>query len=217
VVIPVDRAFVMEALDISRPPPSDDDGDDDSNNKPAGAAAGAAGAAAAAASAAFAAVSPARVLRYKQVEGAFSNPNGHVAVHTLRWLCARADAILQERQESSSLSSSSSGPSSCDLLELYCGYGFSGRWRGFVVGYEKRGGGRSIIRPFIHSRTYTANKQQNRNGNHTMALARKFRRVVGVEINKHLVQVRFGGREGKKGITNETPYSILQGSQSPDC
>ncbi len=108
VIIPVDRAYVLEAFDLF----PEEEGEKMHSSFP--------------------------VLRYKQVEGNFSNPNGHMAIHTLRWLCSRADAIL----------SSSPSSSSCDLLELYCG-----------------------------------------GGNHTMALARKFRRVVGVEINCHLVAV----------------------------
>jgi len=107
-------------------------------------------------------------LYYKQWEGAFSNPNGHMAMHTLRWLCARADTILEaeEGREGESHDSSGRSKSNCDLLELYCG-----------------------------------------GGNHTVALSRKFRRVVGVEIDKRLVTV---ARENLalNGITNTTIIQI---------
>ena len=47
-----------------------------------------------------------RVLRYKQVEGAFSNPNGVVNAMSLGWLCEVVNGIKGK-----------------DLLELYCGNG----------------------------------------------------------------------------------------------
>ena len=56
-----------------------------------------------------------RCLTYKQIEGSFSNPNGHMAIHTLSWLCEKADEITQQREGTSS--------AACDLLELYCGAG----------------------------------------------------------------------------------------------
>jgi tRNA (uracil-5-)-methyltransferase len=172
VVIPLDRAYVLEALDISRPPPNSPSADDD-EAEPATAAAAAS-------------VGPGMVLRYKQVEGAFSNPNGHMAIHTLRWLCARADAILGEDP--------SAAPR--DLLELYCGC-VSCVSIDRLVDSE----------PFSLKSTTTP----HRNGNHTMALARKFRRVVGVEINKHLVQVARenlalnGIREGTEAVIIQIP------------
>lgn len=95
-VIPLDRAYVMEALDISRPP-DDTDNDTVAESRPFPTTTTAAGA------------GPPPLLRYKQVEGAFSNPNGHMAVHTLRWLCGRADALLPSLGRP------------CDLLELFCG------------------------------------------------------------------------------------------------
>eukprot|EP00755_Sulcionema_specki_P018406 Sspe_Gene.66793::Locus_39464_Transcript_1_1_Confidence_1.000_Length_1432::g.66793::m.66793/K00557/trmA; tRNA (uracil-5-)-methyltransferase len=75
-------------------------------------------------------VRPGVVLTYKQMAGSFSNPNGHMAIHTLNWL----DLCAREMPRG-------------DLLELYCG-----------------------------------------NGNHTVAMSRCYRRVLGIEINRKLVQ-----------------------------
>lgn len=121
-VIPLDRAYVMEALDISRPPPDNEaEANDNSDND---ATAGKAHPPATAAAARF--------LRYKQVEGAFSNPNGHMAVHTLRWLCDRADALLPSLGRP------------CDLLELYCG---CARFRLLVDTYIRATARRSLSHP----------------------------------------------------------------------
>ena len=54
-----------------------------------------------------------RVLRYRQIEEAFSNPNGAVSVRALDWICARVQ----------SFTSSSTATADFDFLELYCGNG----------------------------------------------------------------------------------------------
>lgn len=72
-------------------------------------------------------LSDGRKLTYVQVEGAFSNPNGHVNEKALDWICA---AVNQSTKELSSDSvcrltggkGDALGPNS-DLLELYCGNG----------------------------------------------------------------------------------------------
>eukprot|EP00756_Hemistasia_phaeocysticola_P056985 Hpha_TRINITY_DN33629_c0_g1::TRINITY_DN33629_c0_g1_i1::g.43162::m.43162/K00557/trmA; tRNA (uracil-5-)-methyltransferase len=73
-------------------------------------------------------------LLYRQIAGSFSNPNGHMAASTLKWLAECAEVAQVG--------------AATDLLELYCG-----------------------------------------NGNHTVCLAQRFRRVLGVEINRNLVAV----------------------------
>jgi len=54
------------------------------------------------------------VVRYKQVEDGFSNPNGPVNKSSLDWLCASMQAIVASRQAEQA---------GLDLLELYCGNG----------------------------------------------------------------------------------------------
>lgn len=70
-----------------------------------------------------------RHLRYRQIEGSFSQPNGGVNRQMLGWACARTDGL------------------GGDLLELYCG-----------------------------------------NGNFTVALAPRFRRVLATEVSTSSVQ-----------------------------
>ena len=72
-------------------------------------------------------LSDGRKLTYVQVEGAFSNPNGHVNEKALDWICS---AVNQSTIELSSdkVGSSSGGKGDplgpiLDLLELYCGNG----------------------------------------------------------------------------------------------
>ncbi|GBG02802.1 tRNA/tmRNA (uracil-C(5))-methyltransferase [Azospira sp. I13] len=50
-----------------------------------------------------------RALRYKQIEGGFTQPNGEVNRQMLAWACARAQEIAPAGES--------------DLLELYCGNG----------------------------------------------------------------------------------------------
>lgn len=59
-----------------------------------------------------------RVVTYQQIEGSFSNPNGHMAIHTLSWLCERANDIVKRHQEKEA-----EPTSGVDLLELFCGAG----------------------------------------------------------------------------------------------
>lgn len=61
-----------------------------------------------------------RLLRYQQVEGAFSNPNGDVAEVTAEWLYATVGDIRRLRGGSGAGASSSLLPS---LVELYSGNG----------------------------------------------------------------------------------------------
>jgi tRNA/tmRNA/rRNA uracil-C5-methylase (TrmA/RlmC/RlmD family) len=84
-------------------------------------------------------LSDGRNLTYVQVEGAFSNPNGHVNEKALDWICAvvnqstielSSDAVNQSTSElsSDSMCSLSGGKGdplgpNIDLLELYCGNG----------------------------------------------------------------------------------------------
>eukprot|EP01063_Lacrimia_lanifica_P024369 TRINITY_DN32293_c0_g1_i1.p2 TRINITY_DN32293_c0_g1~~TRINITY_DN32293_c0_g1_i1.p2 ORF type:complete len:461 (+),score=149.38 TRINITY_DN32293_c0_g1_i1:50-1432(+) len=70
-------------------------------------------------------------LHYRQIAGNFSNPNGRMAEHTLKWLSICAEEMEGKKR---------------DLLELYCG-----------------------------------------GGNHTIAMAKCYRKVLGVEINSKLV------------------------------
>lgn len=70
-------------------------------------------------------LSDGRYLTYAQVEGAFSNPNGHVNEKALDWICS---VVNQSTIELSSDTVSLSGGKyplgpNVDLLELYCGNG----------------------------------------------------------------------------------------------
>ena len=67
--------------------------------------------------------SPSRHLRYKQVEGAFSNPNGDVAEVTARWLHDVCEDILLARNEKGSGQGLTPVSTLPWLLELYCGNG----------------------------------------------------------------------------------------------
>jgi hypothetical protein len=63
-----------------------------------------------------------RELRYMQVEGAFSNPNGDVAEVTAAWLYDTVAQIRELRgREASNNSSGSPPPLLPSLVELYCG------------------------------------------------------------------------------------------------
>lgn len=64
-----------------------------------------------------------RHLRYKQVEGAFSNPNGDVAEVTARWLHDACEDILLARNKRGLGSGSAPVSTLPWLLELYCGNG----------------------------------------------------------------------------------------------
>lgn len=71
-----------------------------------------------------------RQLLYKQVETGFSNPNSHVNVKVLDWICENVEAINKERmaRDSDGTTTDESirtrvAQSSLDLLELYCGNG----------------------------------------------------------------------------------------------
>eukprot|EP01038_Epipyxis_sp_PR26KG_P004519 gene4519-6384_t len=55
-----------------------------------------------------------RILRYKQIDNGFSNPNSHVNVTVLNWLCS----IISEEFKHKNFTASND-----DLLELYCGNG----------------------------------------------------------------------------------------------
>lgn len=72
-------------------------------------------------------LSDGRKLSYVQVEGAFSNPNGHVNEKALDWICAAVNQSTIELSSDSACSLSDGkgdplGPN-IDLLELYCGNG----------------------------------------------------------------------------------------------
>ena len=81
-----------------------------------------------------------RRLRYRQMEGSFSNPSAAMCEHTLNWLCTCA-------AELSAAHATVRGGELPQLLELYCG-----------------------------------------NGNHTVALARHFARLLAVEIDRRLCE-----------------------------
>lgn len=78
-------------------------------------------------------LSDGRQLTYLQVEGAFSNPNGHVNEKALDWICAAVNQSITELSGDTVCTDSSCvengngsplGPSNIiDLLELYCGNG----------------------------------------------------------------------------------------------
>ena len=197
VVIPLDRVYVMEALDISRPPPDHEEVEN-------GATAAAAPLLLPPSSGGPAAPPP---LRYKQVEGAFSNPNGHMAVHTLRWLCARADALLPTLGRP------------CDLLELYCGCVVCACMRRVSLISSSKVYPQHTI-PHTSSHLPPPHTPPS-NRNHTMALARRFRRVVGVEINRHLVAVARenlalnGIEEGREAVILQIPAEKFHPSRLP--
>ena len=67
--------------------------------------------------------SQSRHLRYKQVEGAFSNPNGDVAEVTARWLHDACEDILLARNKKGLGLGSTPLSTLPWLLELYCGNG----------------------------------------------------------------------------------------------
>ena len=78
-------------------------------------------------------LSDGRQLTYLQVEGAFSNPNGHVNEKALDWICAAVNQSIIELAGDTVCTGSSSGENgngsplgprnNIDLLELYCGNG----------------------------------------------------------------------------------------------
>lgn len=74
-------------------------------------------------------LSDGRQLTYVQVEGAFSNPNGHVNEEALDWICAAVNQSIMELSSDTVCTSSGEngsplGPrNNIDLLELYCGNG----------------------------------------------------------------------------------------------
>jgi tRNA (Uracil-5-)-methyltransferase len=72
-------------------------------------------------------LSDGRNLTYVQVEGAFSNPNGHVNEKALNWICSAVTQSTIELSSDSvcSLSGGKGDPlgPNIDLLELYCGNG----------------------------------------------------------------------------------------------
>lgn len=51
------------------------------------------------------------VLRYKQIDDGFSNPNTVVNMRVLDWLCVSLEELLPEERRKK------------DLLEMYCGNG----------------------------------------------------------------------------------------------
>ncbi|GAB5353501.1 hypothetical protein AAMO2058_000041400 [Amorphochlora amoebiformis] len=71
-----------------------------------------------------------RTLKYKHVEGAFSNPNLSMCIGTLNWLCSVAEDIRKHIKERPLM-----------LLELYCGCGnhtvaLAGRFFDVVLGVD---------------------------------------------------------------------------------
>lgn len=71
-------------------------------------------------------LSDGRKLTYLQVEGAFSNPNGHVNEKALEWICSAVNqSTLELTRDTVCCSSSEGNPlgPNIDLLELYCGNG----------------------------------------------------------------------------------------------
>lgn len=213
VALPVDRAYVLEEFCLSPPPPASSRGASplppcapgtggaDTGRDPRGGPRRA--------SAGVPHPCPS-ILRYKQWDGAFSNPNGCMALHTLRWLCARADAVLQrgdaprgvqatggeadergrERQmedgdrEQQGDTEGRGGPGGCEGC-VDVASGGEGR-----VCRERQG-----LRPRVCRPPPSGDKPPAFDllelfcggGNHTVALSRKFRRVVGVEIDRRLV------------------------------
>jgi tRNA (uracil-5-)-methyltransferase len=104
-----------------------------------------------------------RILTYKQVDGVFSNPNSHVNVSVLDWLCANMQQL--QKETACNMTNNLDFPTDdkkMDLLELYCG-----------------------------------------NGNHTLALASSFRRVLAVELSKVLVEAAIENLR-ENGIDNVT-------------
>jgi tRNA (uracil-5-)-methyltransferase len=59
-----------------------------------------------------------RVLRYKQVEDGFSNPNGAVNALALDWICSVVKTAISSKQSTSTGSSLD-----INMLEMYCGNG----------------------------------------------------------------------------------------------
>jgi len=58
-------------------------------------------------------LSDGREFAWKQVEGAFSNPNGHICKSTIEWICELVQSKINRGSSSSNKS----------LLDLYCGNG----------------------------------------------------------------------------------------------
>lgn len=202
-VVTVDRAYVIEEFDLfpssspSSPLLCGVNDDDEEEEKELGATSLASSPSHSSPSSVSPPFQPKPILRYKQWEGAFSNPNGHMAIHTLHWLCARADAVLEAdeaedgREGKDQQEDQSRNGSSNSLNEKGC-----------------EGG----------SCSSSSNKNKSKSncdllelycggGNHTVALSRKFRRVVGVEIDRRLVAV---ARENLllNGIENTTIIQI---------
>lgn len=153
------------------------------------------------------------ILRYKQWEGAFSNPNGQMAMHTIRWLCARADAILLAADEAKTEADEEGGN------RAHEGLGGCGESK---TGSDKGRTNSRLSSESSSSSSYKSRQNCNHHstkstcdllelycggGNHTVALSRKFQRVVGVEIDKRLVAV---ARENLvlNGIENTTIIQI---------
>eukprot|EP00040_Diaphanoeca_grandis_P026412 m.147871 g.147871 ORF g.147871 m.147871 type:complete len:519 (-) comp30566_c0_seq1:23-1579(-) len=67
-----------------------------------------------------------RKLRYKQIEGHFSNPNSHIAEATLDWLCEESRSITAHEP-----------PNTVDLLEMFCGNGNHTMALAHDCGYRK--------------------------------------------------------------------------------
>jgi len=92
--------------------------------------------------------SAAGVLRYRQVDDGFSNPNSVVNLRALAWLCSVAGQITEGAGAGAGVEAGAdaeAGAGGVDLLEMYCG-----------------------------------------NGNHTVALAGYFHRVLAVELSPSL-------------------------------
>lgn len=100
------------------------------------------------------------VLRYRQVPGSFSNPNGGVNVRVLQWLRQQCFAVLSQR--------GGGGAGSGTLLEMYNGC-----------------------------------------GNHTVALASLFGKVIAVEGDRALVDVA----RRNYALNGETPPLCLRSRQ----
>jgi tRNA (uracil-5-)-methyltransferase len=96
------------------------------------------------------------VLRYRQVPGSFSNPNGGVNVRVLQWLRQQCLAVLSQR--------GGGGAGSGTLLEMYNGC-----------------------------------------GNHTVALASLFGKVIAVEGDRALVDIA----RRNYALNGETPPSVF--------